>query len=252
MFFMAEKGLEIAIQSVFIFFNNKKVQFCLKRSNSAKRMENFTKIVYTAFQWRYYMLEKKVIMLVKIMIEHNLIKEEQKEDYIYALICSIEVSITIGSILLISIFLKNFVPTIGFLIFFFSLRKRTGGYHLNTFSGCYIATLVIYGLVIFVCPFIARYIKVFAGLTTIVSIFTFVLGTVNHPNVHMNRQELEDSKVGARLVLIIEIALIFFMMWINADSIIIAYLLIAILQCTFLLIVAKIKRQEVKINEQNN
>lgn len=71
------------------------------------------------------MVEKKIDSLVKTMVEYNLINEEQKENYVYALTCFIEMSITVGSILLVSIFLRNFVPTVGFLLFFFSLRKRT-------------------------------------------------------------------------------------------------------------------------------
>lgn len=198
------------------------------------------------------MVEKKIDNLIKAMVEYNLIAEEQKKDYIYALTCFIEMSMTIGSILVISILLKKLVPTVGFLLFFFSLRQRTGGYHLNTFGGCYVATLIIYGSVVFTCPFMVRHVQILIGFTAIASACVFILGTVNHPNIHMNQQELESSKETARLVLTIEIALIFFLIWINANSIIIVYLSMAILLCAFLLIVAKFKGQEVRINESND
>lgn len=198
------------------------------------------------------MVEKKIDSLVKTMVEYNLINEEQKENYVYALTCFIEMSITVGSILLVSIFLRNFVPTVGFLLFFFSLRKRTGGYHLNTFGSCYVATLIIYGLVVFACPFIIMHMKSLVVFTSISCICVFILGTVNHPNIHMSKQELEGSKENARLVLTIEISLILFLIWIHADSMIIVYLSIAILLCAFLQIVAKFKGQEVKVDETNN
>lgn len=36
------------------------------------------------------MVEKKIDSLVKTMVEYNLINEEQKENYVYALTCFIE------------------------------------------------------------------------------------------------------------------------------------------------------------------
>ena len=83
------------------------------------------------------MIEKIAIDLVDQMTETKLIHKDMAERYIYVAICWMEKFITIGTIILISIAVQKFLPTLFFLIFFLGLRKRTGGYHLDKFNQCY-------------------------------------------------------------------------------------------------------------------
>lgn len=79
------------------------------------------------------MIEKMAMGLVDQMAEEKMIDKEAEEYYVYTLVSLMEKFITIGTILLISVLIEKLVPTAFFLLFFLSLRKRTGGYHMNTF-----------------------------------------------------------------------------------------------------------------------
>ena len=57
---------------------------------------------------------------------------------------------TVGSIIVISLAFHKLFPTIFFLVFFLELRKRTGGYHLDKFYICYLATVVSYLVIVII------------------------------------------------------------------------------------------------------
>lgn len=192
------------------------------------------------------MMEKKINVLADMLVEYNLIAVEQRDEYRYALVCLIENFITTGSILLISLLLGNVIPTIGFLVFFFSLRKRSGGYHVSTFGGCYIRTLITYGMVVWCSTWLGRNIHLLMALTVAAGICILVVGTVNHPNIHMGTEELQSAKKASRTMLILELAVIFSLVWINRDVVFVTYISIAVILCAVLLMTAKITGQEVK------
>ncbi len=63
------------------------------------------------------MIEKIAANLIGQMIRDKLVDESHREWYEYALISLSERFLTIGTILLISIWMKVFVPTLFFLFF---------------------------------------------------------------------------------------------------------------------------------------
>lgn len=81
------------------------------------------------------MVEKLAINLVDQMLDSKMIGDGQKEYYVYSLILLVEKTITLGTILMISLLLGNLIPTIFFLLFFLTLRGRTGGFHCKN-QGC--------------------------------------------------------------------------------------------------------------------
>ncbi len=130
------------------------------------------------------MIEKMADDLIRYMTEEKMIKENLKEDYTYALISILEKFITIGSILIISFVIRKSIPSILFLLFFLSLRKRTGGFHFRTFAKCYLATVVAYIIIVSISPILSE------NLYLLLVIFIFAIccigfiGTVNHPNMN--------------------------------------------------------------------
>lgn len=61
-----------------------------------------------------------------------MIDKEAEEYYVYTLVSLMEKFISIGTILLISVLIEKLVPT-AFFCYSFVIKKRTGGYHMNTF-----------------------------------------------------------------------------------------------------------------------
>ena len=193
------------------------------------------------------MIEKMVLNLVSQMELKKMIDKVDSEYYEYALVTMAERTITAGTLLLIGLFFNQFIPTICFLVFFFSLRKRTGGYHADKFWQCYLMTSIIYVAIIQAAavlsekPFIVYVMLSFAVLVI------GVIGTVNHPNMDMDKHELQESKKAARLCVLMEALVIAALIALKVSGLYVSYLSLAIILCAFSLCVAKVMKQEVKV-----
>lgn len=197
------------------------------------------------------MIEKIAIYLVGQMTETKLIDKHIEERYTYALICWIEKFIGIGTIMMISIVAQKFLQTLFFLIFFLKLRKRTGGYHLDKFYQCYLATVASYLIILLISVRLADYPIWLLGMLFLSMLVIGIIGTVNHPNIHMDLEELEESKNAARIIVLLEGSIICGCILLGADMVFISYMTIAVILCAVLLCIAKILKQEVIENEQN-
>jgi accessory gene regulator B len=196
------------------------------------------------------MIEKMAIGLVDQMTETKLIHKDMAERYIYVAICWMEKSVTIGTIILISIVAHKFLPTMFFLIFFLGLRKRTGGYHLDKFYQCYLATIISYLTILVISASLAEQSQWLLGMLLLSMLGIGIIGTVNHPNMHMDSSELAESKNEASLIVLLEGIIIFCCIMLGADMIFISYMAIAVILCAALMCIAKILKQEVKENEE--
>lgn len=196
------------------------------------------------------MIEKLADDLISQMAEIKLIDKDMEERYIYVFICWVEKFITVGSIILISLAAQKLLPTLFFLVFFLELRKRTGGYHLDKFYKCYLATIVSYLAIVILSARLAEYPQWLAGMLILAIVWIGVIGTVNHPNMHMNSEELTESKKTARIMVLLEGSIILGCVLLEADMIYISYMAIAVILCAVLLCIAKIFKQEVKENEE--
>lgn len=197
------------------------------------------------------MVEKFAINLVDQMLENKMIVEQQKEHYIYSLILQIERIITLGTILIISYFEDNLILTVLFLIFFLTLRARTGGFHCNTFEQCYIGTTLTYALIAVLADYGVHYWKFLLAILFLAIATVVAIGTVNHPNMHMNSLELEGSKKAARMLVVLQGSVIYFCVFLKVDMMYIYYMSIAVILCAILLCLSKILKQEVNENEES-
>lgn len=196
------------------------------------------------------MIEKIAIDLVDQMTETKLIHKDMAERYIYVAIGWMEKFITIGTIILISIAVEKFLPTLFFLIFFLGLRKRTGGYHLDKFYQCYLASVLSYLVILGISTSLVGYPQLILGMLLFAMSVIGIIGTVNHPNMHMDSAQLAESKKEARIILLLEGTIIYCCVLLGADLIFISYMAIAVILCAALLCIAKILKQEVKENEE--
>lgn len=193
------------------------------------------------------MVEKMTEKLVLQMQKNNLISPLESEQYKYVLLALSESFITIVTILFLGMFLGQVIPTICFLFFFLSLRKRTGGYHLGKFWQCYFGTAILYVAVV-------GFVKLFSEKTIILYIILFcsavlieVIGTVNHPNMDMDYLELRGAKKAARLTVLLELMVILIFELLKVDRIYINYMSMAIILCAILLLLAKLLKQERRV-----
>ena len=193
------------------------------------------------------MIEKMVLKLVDWMETENMIRKSEKEQYEYALITMIERFITIGTILAIGLISKLLIPTMCFLITFLALRKRTGGYHADKFWQCYLATTITYMAVIYLAGLLSGNKTVLFVALALAVLVIVAIGTVNHPNMDMNMEELQAAKTVARLLVLLELTVIVIWAVLDVNELCVSYMSIAIILCALLMCVAKIIKQEVKM-----
>ena len=196
------------------------------------------------------MVQKAVDKLVQLMVQEELINEEQREEFSYAYLFWMEKLLTLGSVCAIGIGLKNLLNTLCFVFFFLVLRKRTGGFHAESFLKCYIGTVSLYLGVVLSSSIWARH-TYFLGIILIFSFLLIeIIGTVNHPNMGMSSEELGESKRAARIIATLEGAAIFLSMYAGIDRVTIGYMAMGVIVCAVLLCIAQMIKQEVRESEQ--
>ncbi len=183
------------------------------------------------------------------MIQEKLINNNQRDDYV--IVTSIEKIINIGTIIFISIIANKFIPSLLFLIFFYELRKRAGGYHAKSFLICYVETIGTYIFILYINSILANQPTVLFCMLVISFCIILGLGSVNHPNLHMSITELTAAKKSSRILLFMEVTVIFFFELIGIEMAIISYMVTAVTMCAILMCMAKILGQEVKKYEKS-
>ncbi len=191
------------------------------------------------------MIENMVLKLVNQMEIEKLINKSSCEYYEYALIGMVEHAITVGTMLLLGVIFRQFLPTICFIVFFLSLRKRTGGFHANKFWQCYLGTVIIYSALVPTIPILCRNQTVMYAMLFLAMLLICIMGTINHPNMDMSKGELQESKKAARLLVLMEVMILVALVYLKADILYIGYMSAAIILCAFLMCLAKIIKQEV-------
>lgn len=195
------------------------------------------------------MIERLATHIIGQMKDGKIINKEDEESYIYSFITLVEKIITVGTILLISVVVDRIIPTILFLGFFFALRKRSGGYHFNSFIKCYIGTTITYLLILYVDRMFIINLPLLYALMSVSIVIIGVIGTVNHPNLELDECELAESKRRTRYLVVLEGSIVYCFAALPVDNIYINYGAIAIIVCAILLCIAKIKKQEVGLSE---
>lgn len=193
------------------------------------------------------MIEKMALKVVNRMEMEKIISKSSCEYYEYALISMVEQAITVGTMLFLGLLFEQFLYTVCFMVFFLSLRQRTGGFHANKFWQCYLGTVIFYIVIMQIVPVLCRKPTVMYGLLFLAILLICIMGTINHPNMDMSKSELRESKKAARLLILIEVMIIAFLVYLKADLLYIGYMSVAIILCAFLMCLAKIIKQEVRV-----
>ena len=114
---------------------------------------------------------------------------------------------------------------------------------MKTFKACYVATIGTFIGVLLVKNIMYTYSKLLLVFTCIAASYLLIVGTMNHPNIDMDKIELLASKKCARMVCIIEL-LIVGMQIRNFEEISIMISL-AIILCSVSMKLAQLVRQKI-------
>ena len=79
------------------------------------------------------------------------------------------------------------------------------------------------------------------------AVLIFLFGTVNHPNMALDSEELEDLKKMARYTLCLELLIIAGTYYFIDNRLYVAVMSISVILCALLLVLAKILKQEARV-----
>ena len=150
------------------------------------------------------MIDELIVKIVDSMINTDIISKDDKEAYVYAYTITLEKVLTLITIGIMGVVLNRLVNIIIFLCTFMFLRRRTGGFHLETFGQCFMGTNLIC-VIIEACDFVwLKYMTLVMFLCMVSVLYIICVGTVNHPNLALNDGELMESKKRARIIVALE------------------------------------------------
>lgn len=186
--------------------------------------------------------------LVDEMIKSNIISEEEQESYIYGLTIWTEKVITFCTLILVLFAINKLVPGLILIVSFLLLRERTGGFHLPSFFGCFVGTILLIVLsVTVIAPVLESNTRIALVLLILSVISILVFTPVNHPNLDLTAKEKRQCRIYSLKVLAIEVVGVLIGYLLDFKSTI--YIVIGIVLCALLIIIAKIIGQEVKTSE---
>lgn len=193
------------------------------------------------------MIERFTVLVINKMVEEEIVEADNIRYYEYSAVCMLESLLTIITISMIGFLCKSILQTAIFLMFFYSLRKRTGGFHAKYFWQCYLTSVALFLILnIFICPFLIKDgYNLMLVLLTVSFIYILRTGTVNHPNWDLNYQEYRESKRKARMVLLVEMVIILAAIILKVNTSLVVYMAISVVACAMLLILAKALQQEI-------
>ena len=182
------------------------------------------------------------------LLRNKLIAENEKHIYQYSLQVKIEKIVGMIAIIILGYLLHVFFQTIIFWLFFSSIRKRSGGYHMNSFFGCFLGSIGLYMIfAVGIYPFILDHLLVNYFFVILSYITIMLIGSVNHPNMAWTDEEYRASKKRVYIIATVELICIIFTSVVLDDNSYMIFMSYGIILTALLLIIAKLIKQEVKV-----
>lgn len=187
------------------------------------------------------MIDRIVTKLIDELLSNELIEEKDKEAYIYSLQVLVEKVISMIVIFFLALIWDIVLETLLFFISFSMIRKHAGGYHAESFRGCLIGSLGIYTIYTkYVYLIIGRYMYLNLLMLVLMTVFIFIVGGVNHPNMDWSTEEYRENKKITRIVVVIETVCIIGLFHFGMGKSYILYMSFGVMLSAVLLALAKI------------
>ena len=190
-------------------------------------------------------MNKVAQRIVEILIKHKFLNENRKEEYGYVVEILLEKTISFGTLIMLSLLFNNILQTIIFLFTFMNMRGRTGGFHMRSYGGCWLSTVILYAVLVIMMPIFSEMWGYTYLLFTIAIFVILIISTVNHPHMGLSDLEYTEAKKVARLTAGIHWIFITVLFFEIPNNIYILWAMVADIVCGILLVFAKIIKQEV-------
>lgn len=187
------------------------------------------------------------VKLVDRMIQNNVIDCSKREEYLYTVQILIEKYIGFFLIYFIAFFFGTVRETTLFLLPYITIRKYSGGFHCKTETGClFLSQIFVVVSVLVEVPILLKHIFITKVLFIIMIGFIFIVGSINHPNLNWTKIEFKRSKKLSIRTTGLWAVLLVILRFIGISYEVLVYFITGIINVSFLMMIAKILKQEVK------
>ncbi len=139
------------------------------------------------------MISKASSYLASLLLKEQIIVAEDREIYEYGFEITMANMVNGVIVLLIGVGLHRLPDAVLFYLVFVSLRFFCGGYHADSYLGCFLSFAVTTALCLTISGLAARYVEVVAGLSFIATmalwIYIFRMAPVEHENRPLTQKE---------------------------------------------------------------
>lgn len=168
------------------------------------------------------MLEHLAEDITFILVKNKIIDIDDRTIYIYGVQIILSTLIITIFLLILGIILDKVILTLFFISTFIILRSYTGGYHAESFSGCFVITTLIYLSELLInCLLLDKYKTVLGMIFVIVSLVViYRLSPVEHENNPLSLDEKKKFKKISRItisVIAVFISIGFYTNYISID-----------------------------------
>ena len=188
-------------------------------------------------------MENVAINITDYLIEKQLLNPDKKEWCVYWVQKKILSLISYLIFFAIAMYNHNAAETLVFVTSFMLLRKRTGGYHANSWQIC----ILLSSLLVFIMPYGVDLIsnKGFALFTIVLSFYIIQrFAPVNLPSMLLNVKECEESRKLA-LKTFFELLGVSILLLTVGKNVLLYCIVLAMFCDSAFIVLAKILRQEV-------
>lgn len=190
------------------------------------------------------MLEHFAEDITFILVKNKIIDIDDRDIYIYGFQIIISTLIITMLLLILGIVLNKVILTLFFISTFIILRSCTGGYHAESFIGCFVITTLIYLSELLInCLLLDKYKTVLGMIFVIVStLVIYRVSPVEHKNNPLSLDEKKKFKKMSRIIISVIAVLISIGFYTNYISIDITFIVsLTILAISILTIIPVLK-----------
>lgn len=144
--------------------------------------------------------------IVTYAIRNDYIKQEQYDEYSYALNMVLNILFTDITMLIIGCLMHMVGECIVFWLAYKILRKYCGGFHFNTSLRCYLSSCVMCPVILWMIRYIPYDILIWSMITAVALTVLFIFSPVEAVNKPLDEKEtLVFGKIARLLILLMAI-----------------------------------------------
>ncbi len=191
------------------------------------------------------------IKITDYLIAKGVSEPGERDYYIYGCEILLLKLVNVGTLLGIAFSMGKSLEGIILLLTFMTLRKYTGGFHLNSALSCYIFTALSYGISLYLCT---EY-KVSKEICIVIVFISYVViascAPIDNPNLNLTVGEVKAMKKQLRKLLLVLLVAFVVMISCGKDIRYIAPMMLGIGLDAFFMVVAIIQRKRGEKDAEN-